>query len=307
MTDVKRRVAVLLVLVAILGLAINTFVVSRESRAAEPFGAGQILEIDGPDLNVRDSGPKSDRAIVLLHGFTASIEWWDAIFSALAEPGRRVIAIDLVGHGGSEAPAEATAYNADGQANAITNALDALGVEHAVLIGHSMGGHVATAIAEAKPALVDKVAVIDTFGDHDLRALPLLAKIGCMPVAGEFTDRFKRWDLAVRGSLAAGFAEGYEIPQLAYRSLAQMTFTGRCESTVGDELNAQAPVAQRLADLDKPVLVIWGDRDVLTPTAPNIESYERAGLTPRVIAGSGHTPMVEKPAETLAALEAFLR
>ena len=68
-----------------------------------------------------------------------------------------------------------------------------------------------------------------------------------------------------------------------------------------------ASVADTLTGLDKPVLVVWGETDVLTPTDPNVTRYLAAGLSPRIIAGSGHSPMVEKPDEFLSAIGEFVR
>jgi pimeloyl-ACP methyl ester carboxylesterase len=51
---------------------------------------------------------------------------------------------------------------------------------------------------------------------------------------------------------------------------------------------------------------VWGERDVLTPTATNVERYQSAGLTPTVIAGSGHSPMVETPDAFVAAVSDFI-
>jgi pimeloyl-ACP methyl ester carboxylesterase len=55
------------------------------------------------------------------------------------------------------------------------------------------------------------------------------------------------------------------------------------------------------------VLVVWGERDVLTPTAANVERYRRAGVTPMVIPGSGHSPMVEAPGEFANAITEFIQ
>jgi pimeloyl-ACP methyl ester carboxylesterase len=78
-------------------------------------------------------------------------------------------------------------------------------------------------------------------------------------------------------------------------------------SDAGEELNRERAVADRLAELNKPVLVVWGEKDVLTPTPPNVTRYGAAGLTPRVIAGSGHSPMIETPEAFLAKLADFIR
>lgn len=303
---VKRKAVVLIVAAATAGLLINAAVVDRSARAAEPFGGGRVLELPGPDLNVGEYGGPGDRAIVLLHGYSASIQWWQPVAEALAAQGHRVIAVDLVGHGGSEAPRDTDPYGAEGQSTAVRQALATLGVRHAVLIGHSMGGGVAVAVAEADPALVDRVVIVDTPAEADMVAKPLMGRAVCWPVIGPALDRFRDIDALSESSLQTAFATGYPVPDFAFRSLERLTHIGVCDSDVIDDLDAGQPVADRLAGLGRPVLVVWGDSDVLTPTAANVERYTAAGLPPRVISGSGHTPMVEKPDEFISAISDFI-
>lgn len=304
---VKVRIAAATLAVLMVALLANAFLVDLEQRPAAPFAGGRVLELDGPDLNVREYGPASDQAVVLLHGYSASIEWWQDVAAKLTDTGHRVIAIDLVGHGGSEAPHDADQYGAAGQAAAVRRALDALGVHRVVLVGHSMGGAIATAVAEEEPELVERVVVADTPGDQGLVNMPLLGDAGCWPLIGPAADRIRGWEAATDSSLQTGFAPGFPVPEFAHRSLEQLTHTGLCDSDAVEELNSQRPVADRLAGLGKPVTVIWGDRDVLTPTAANVERYRAAGLSPVLIAGSGHSPMVEKPDAFVAAIADFIR
>src|SRR6185437_14238788 len=98
----KWRIIAIAVVLVVAALVVNTFLVSRATRPAEAFDGGRVVELDGPDLNVKEFGPPGDRAVVLLHGYSASVEWWDRVAAAM--PDQRVVAIDLVGHGGSEAP-----------------------------------------------------------------------------------------------------------------------------------------------------------------------------------------------------------
>ncbi|MEV0671202.1 alpha/beta hydrolase [Mycobacterium sp. NPDC050441] len=297
----KLRIAVGVLVLAVVALLLNELVANKEHRQAEPFAGGHVLELDGPDLNVREYGPPSERAVVLLHGYSASIEWWDQVAPQLARD-QRVIAIDLVGHGGSEAPADGAAYRSDAQAEAVRNALVQLGVRHAVLVGHSMGGAVATELARQDPDLVERVVVSDTPGADDLVSMPLLGKMVCWPVIGPALDLFRGVDAISEGSLQTGFAADYPVPGYAHRSLERLTYTGLCDSKDGPH-----PTAETLAALHKPVLVLWGDEDVLTPTAPNVERYTAAGLAPVVIKGSGHSPMVEQPDQFLAAVAPFIK
>lgn len=297
----KLRIAVGVLLLAVVALLLNELVATKEHRRAEPFADGHVLELYGPDLNVREYGPPGDRAVVLLHGYSASIEWWDQVAAPLARD-QRVIAIDLVGHGGSEAPGDGAAYASAAQAAAVREALEALGVRHAVLVGHSMGGTVSAELARQDPELVDKVVVSDTPGADDLVSMPLLGRMVCWPVIGPALDLFRGVDAISEGSLQTGFAASYHVPDFAHRSLERLTYAGLCDSTEGTH-----PTAETLAALHKPVLVLWGDEDVLTPTAPNVERYTAAGLPPVVIKGSGHTPMVEQPDQFLAAVTGFIK
>lgn len=297
----KLRIAVGVLLLAVVALLLNELVVTKRHRPAEPFAGGHVLELDGPDLNVREDGPPGERALVLLHGYSASLEWWERVAPQLARD-QRVIAIDLVGHGGSEAPGDGAAYGSAEQAKAVRNALVQLGVRRAVLIGHSMGGAVSAELARQYPDLVERVVVSDTPGADDLVTMPLLGKMVCWPVIGPALDRFRTVDAITESSLQTGFAADYPVPAYAHRSLERLTYAGVCDSTEGAH-----PVVETLAALHKPVLVVWGDQDVLTPTAPNVERYTAAGFPPVIIEGSGHTPMVERPDQFLSAVTDFVR
>ncbi|MFV8265072.1 alpha/beta fold hydrolase [Mycolicibacterium peregrinum] len=296
----KLRIAVVVLLLAVVALLLNELVATKEHHQAEPFAGGHVLELDGPDLNVREYGSPGESAVVLLHGYSASIQWWEKVAPQLARD-QRVIAIDLVGHGGSEAPADGAAYRSDAQATAVRNALVALGVRHAVLIGHSMGGAVSAELARQYPDLVERVVVSDTPGADDLVSMSLLGKMVCWPVIGPAMDLVRGVDAISESSLQTGFAADYPVPDYAHRSLERLTYTGLCDSTEGPH-----PTVETLAALHKPVLVLWGDEDVLTPTAPNVERYTAAGLTPVVVKDSGHTPMVEQPDQFLAAVTPFV-
>ena len=89
--------------------------------------------------------------MVLIHGFGADLNAWMFTQPALAE-GRRAIAFDLPGHGGSVK--EVGAGDLDALTGAVSDALDALGIERAHLVGHSMGGAVAAAFALGTPESV---------------------------------------------------------------------------------------------------------------------------------------------------------
>ncbi len=74
--------------------------------------------------------------------------------------GHRVIRLDLIGHGGTEAPA--SGYTIERQAKLMAAVLGKLGIGSVIAIGHSMGGEVATALAEADPSRIERLVLIDS-------------------------------------------------------------------------------------------------------------------------------------------------
>src|SRR5215207_10002805 len=140
-------------------LAVNVVVVDRETKSAElTVPGGQILELKGGDVQVVEGGPRDGEPIVLIHCFTCAIDWWDAMRPPL-EREHRVIAIDLLGFGGSEKPD--SGYSMEAEADLVAEALAELSVRDATVAGHSLGGTVATALAERSPQLVERLVIID--------------------------------------------------------------------------------------------------------------------------------------------------
>lgn len=302
-----RQVRKLLFYAAVIALIANWWVVSHASRPAKPFAGGQVVDIVGPDLNVRAYGNgMPDHAIVLLPGYGGSIEWWAAVAEPLAaKTGKTVLVMDTIGQGGSEAPATSKPYGAVGQALAVRRALAALNATHVTLVGHSMGGAIATQVAAADPTLVDRVAVLDTPGTDGLYKPDLLARAACWPVIGEALGRLQSFGPAMKMSLQRGFADGFLVPDFAYESIKQASHRAICDAKVVDQMNAEQPIAKRLAALGKPVLVLTGASDTLIATASNVAAYRDAGVEPVVIARSGHSPQVERPRKVVGLLADF--
>jgi pimeloyl-ACP methyl ester carboxylesterase len=141
-----RTIVVAAIALSIVALAANTFWVDSKTRAASPRDGGQIVQTSVVPANVKAEG--AGPPVVFLHGFGAALDWWDDIASDLVTD-HRIIRIDLIGHGGTEAPS--SGYAIHRQAALVSAILDKLSVDRATVIGHSMGGEVATALAEVKP------------------------------------------------------------------------------------------------------------------------------------------------------------
>src|SRR3954468_6128267 len=119
---------------------------SEEATAEAAETAPRDIEAGGRRLRVLDTGSvdgdhASGPPVVLVHGFGADLNAWmfnqPVLAGQLPDKGRRVIALDLPGHGGSVK--EVGTGDAESFAAAITDALAVLGIERFHLVGHSMG------------------------------------------------------------------------------------------------------------------------------------------------------------------------
>ena len=294
--------AAALAAVAIL-LGANTYAVNSKTRAADARDGGAIVDTEVVPANVEVEG--SGPSIVLIHGFGAAIDWWDEIAPALAA-NHRVIRVDLIGHGGTEAPA--SGYSIERQALLVKAVLDQLGVERFILIGHSMGGEVATALAEAEPAQVERMVLIDTPPQADT-GFTLVTRLAFTPVVGELLSRFQT-DKAVAQALRQGFAPGFPVPEKFVADFQQLTYTAFRSAHDGSAAYRKAKsIPDRLAALGPvpPLLVIFGSRDALIPPA-SAKLYEAVpGAKVEIVDGAGHSPMVEAPATTLDLIDNFIK
>jgi len=227
------------------------------------------------------AGPPDAPAVVLIHGLGGTRHTWDRVLP-LIEPHARVHALDLGGGEAVEREADAAA---------------ALISAPAVLVGHSRGGLVATAIAERHPGLATKLILISPpwATASRLGVEGPLERALAVPVLGDLL-----WALATEGQLrqglASAFAPGTPVPD---RSVADLRATGRHDLVASsrgiDAYLAAAPLAARLLACGVPAEVLFGDLDgrVAVPTPQALPRTSVPGL--------GHMPPLEDP-ERIAGL-----
>jgi pimeloyl-ACP methyl ester carboxylesterase len=315
----RRQTAIGLALLFLLagGLAWNTISVDREAKPARA-SIGRILALPGPDLQVGEKGrARGDRpAIVLIHGWTASMEYWSRVAPRLAV-GHRVVSVDLIGHGGSEKPRDHGAYSMENQARQVALALRRLRIRRAIVVGHSMGGSVATALAERHRPPMTGVVVVDSEPDLDsgkdhgpIGGLVSFAvgRLSCFPVVGELGRRLAP-DFMVRRALRLGFAKGFDVPDFAVESYRRSTYTAICQSgRHSSDYVDERSLATRLAASGVPILAIFGAKEQIAEPEQSIRAYRRVpGARVATIADAGHSPNVERPATTARLILRFVR
>ena len=299
------RKLIALGVVAVL-LVVNTIVTDRDTKPAEASHGSKIIELPGGDLNYKEAGDRDDTAIVLLHGFSASLNWWDRVAPELANRGLRVIRFDLLGHGGSEKPRDG--YAPDDQADLIDQALEKLRVRRATVVGHSMGGTVAIALAEQDRRLVRKVAVLGTPPRDGFADLPFLGKVATWPVVGELVRRFAP-DAAIKAGLDSAFADDVDVPDKFVDDLDEMTYSAYDKSSSeAQEFVEDKPNSERVNDARVPLLVIFGKEDeIVEPEAADRWKKDVPRAHVVKMGGVGHSPHWENPRQVTELLLDYAR
>jgi pimeloyl-ACP methyl ester carboxylesterase len=300
----------------IAGWALQHRAVSRSSVTAEAMVAEGLtlpddlrhhfVDVeDGGRIHVveRGQGPP----IVLLHGIMLTSALWVHQLRELADH-HRVIALDLRGHGQSLPGSEESGI--ERLASDVASVLDVLGVENAVVVGHSMGGMVALQMAVDMPLDVRRrrlagivltsttagpfatlpgwAGVVRTTGPVTARALLLGERWG----AKALPSRDLRWWLVRLGFGADAPAAQVRFVEAMHRGTPSRTLADLIPSLATFDLSA------RLGSLDLPVLVVVGSHDKLT--APRLARRMAAALPEATLVElprCGHMPMLERRRE----------
>src|SRR6185295_13472951 len=242
-------------------LLLNAIVVSNATKDAYVRDDGaRLIDTSAGTLQVLDEGDPQGSPIVLLHCATCSMDWWDHL-APLLEQDHRITRIDLLGMGGSDKPS--SGYSIDDQASAVAEALAKLHVVGATVVGHSLGGSVAVAVAEQSPQLATRIVIIDQAPEDGFEHESLGEHLSMWPVIGQAVARLVQIAPAstIRGEYDQAFAPGYNIssgfdnPDQPVDDLRAMTYTA-LKDTINDEQDYvdQSPLDRRLEALHVPVL-----------------------------------------------------
>jgi pimeloyl-ACP methyl ester carboxylesterase len=239
---------------------------------------------------------------VLLHGLLDSSEGWNH----LAELPCARIAFDLPGFGHSDPPARGSLA---GYARDIAAGLELLGVERFNLVGHSLGGGIAAALAEMMPERVGAVVLLAPVGFGRIHlaeaaSLPGIRSLlrGALPLA--LSSR-----LAVTAAyltmVSNGLAPEREIVDRVTDRAGKLV-AGAREGTraAADAGRSRDAFHRRLLAYDGPVFAIWGDQDRLVPAVH--ANGVRAALPQAKVdvwGGMGHHPIRERFEDLIATIE----
>lgn len=270
-------------------------------KGAEPTEEDPTRGRAAGGLVVWDEGadaPDGPLPLLLLHGWTGSKEDFGAVVRALAD-GRRVLVPDLPGHGASPVVADGD-YSLGAHVVALTDLLDASGVDAFHLLGHSHGGLVAQRLAHA---LAHRVASLTLVGSG-LGALGEASQAMVVRVATAARDRGMdaAWAEAVSGAVSSAADPRAAFTRDRFLAMAPAVVIG-----VARNLLTTAPLGAFLRGVDFPVLICHGEGDrTWLPHEQRLLARSIRGAIYRVVPNALHSPAVENPTGTLALLEPFL-
>lgn len=244
--------------------------------------------------------------LVMLHGIATNRQIWDMVVPELAI-GRHVVTLDLPGFGGSAPVGEG--FELERVARRIVRGLSARGIKRFDLVGHSLGGGVAIALAAAHPRRVRRLLLVAPAG---LRPLP--AAVGNLLAAGADAVLAARRGAAPLAEvwwgrkllMAMTAADGAELPATLTRKMVAASASAQRTAPALQTITS-TDLRPVLAGLDVPLGVIWGDEDKTVPIrALDDLLLARPDAAVARLARCGHVPMVERPDAFAAALDALL-
>ena len=249
------------------------------------FIVRQIKLSTGVQLEYTEQGDPQGIPVVMLHGFTDSWQSFAPVLPYLP-PSLHVFAVSQRGHGNSSK--EATSYQPEDFAKDVAAFVKAKRLGPAVIVGHSMGATNAQCFATLFPALTRALVIVGSFAGFDKPVIHDFKKVidGLSdPVDSLFIVEFQKSTLTRpvnEDRFQAIVDESLKVPAHVWKGVSAGW--------------ASAGYLQALRRFDKPVLIIWGDKDAYCPKEDQVLlNNALSNSTLLVYEGTGHANHWEEP------------
>jgi 3-oxoadipate enol-lactonase len=262
---------------------------------------GRTVFVGDQEFLVREAGPADAPPVVLIHGLGgSSLGEWYRVGPRLSER-RRVILVDHRSHGLS--PLATDRYEVEDVADEIAAILDRLGVGSADVVGYSMGGAIAQALAARHPGLVRRLVLIATFAAFPHRRRRLLSVGALLTRAWERLTGLGTPEVRTGYLLRVGAVEPRHarwLWQETHRRNPDAGYEATMATVRFDSLDW-------VGRLDLPTLVVVPTRDMLVPAEWQLELASRIpGAKTVQVEGAHHEVVWTHPDLILSELDSFL-
>jgi len=269
-----------------------------------------VVTVSGSRVHVVDTGEVDVRnrvPVVLIHGTAGSTDAWASSVPLFAQE-RRTLALDLPGHGQSDVGDVASSSIAS-FATCVARVLETRGIDHAVWIGNSIGGHVALHAAVHASPRVRGLVLVNATGAHSASELDafmhdpkaLRARAG---VARDTSLLHTALPLMFSNATSAAARRFLRVTSAARPGDVTQRTHAAIQAIVSSR---DASLYGRLTDVRVPTLVVWGEDDRLLEPDNATRLLGIVGARLEKIAASGHMPHIETPAEFHRVVAPFLR
>ncbi|MBB4121219.1 3-oxoadipate enol-lactonase [Martelella radicis] len=256
-----------------------------------------IIQADGSALHVRQDGPENGRAILFINSLGTDLRVWDRLLPHLPK-GLRLVRYDKRGHGLSGLGPAGAGLSIETLADDAIAICEALKLEDVTLVGLSIGGLIAQAVALKRPDLARAMVLMDT-----------AMRIGTAEMWGERIAALEAGGIAAISDavLARWFAPEFLASSEAamWRAMLERTplegYIACCRALAGADYTGRA------AEVKCPVLALCGALDGSTPPDLVRATAEAYGAPFHLIDNAGHLPPVEQPEAVADLLSAFLK
>jgi pimeloyl-ACP methyl ester carboxylesterase len=275
-----------------------------------PSLSPQTVQINGHTIFYTVKG--EGKPLLLLHGYGAGVWVWEKQIEALSQS-YRVYALDLIGHGYSDRPK--ISYTPETYIRFLRDFMDGVGIQKATLIGNSMGGGMAWAMAIRHPERVDRLVLINCVPpdvlhqvkNESFRTLVAIKDIPILPylVIAARSKNSIRWIL-----LECVWDIKLITPEVLNRQyqISKIKGTTRVLYSTFKHAEEALELKDQLTLIHQPTLFVWGERDFIFP--PQVGETLHQAITGSKflrIEKSGHIPMWETPDQVNQAILDFLQ
>jgi pimeloyl-ACP methyl ester carboxylesterase len=282
-----------------------------EASGYGPQGRSPWLDIDWREhsrwvrvqdrwANVVDYG--EGKPVLFVHGLGGSWQNWLENIPAAAQAGYRAIAVDLPGFGASQMPAEKISIS--GYGRFVEALLEELGTGPVALVGNSMGGFIGAEVAIKFPEHLERLVLVSAAGisiEHQrneplLGALYRTERIATMAIAG-LASRAHVVSRRPRARKALMYVVAAHPDRLPPALVAeQVRGAGKEGFLPALDALTDYPIRERLSEIGRPTLVVWGADDRLVPVR-DADTFEELIPDARkvVFEDTGHVAMLERP------------